>query len=500
LAVIQRVRRSLALKLILASAIPSAMVLLAGESALLVHSKKLLSHNPALAFQELSSGVVMGTLLALTFAGMAIALTARHFLVKPIRSLQQTMARAELGEFLIRSKVNTEDELGQLSKSFNTMLSRVTDMAVADIETQRTLDKAKRELALQEELKAVNEQLEAHVGEMELLLEVGKAVSGTIELTEQLEALGKQVCARFDVSEFSLMLIDEQSRELVIEAIAGRTHPSVRGQRFTLDQGVAGEAATTGKLIYVPDVTLEPRFFRLPNQPPPMGSLVSVPLRAQGKVLGVMNLIRSRVDGFLPQEVRLSEAIGAQAALSIANAKLYRQTLELSFTDPLTGVANRRQLFWRLEQELSRTARFGEPVSLLLLDLDFFKQINDRHGHSVGDRALRAVAQVLEHNVRKVDLVTRFGGDEFCVLLPRTGKPEALEVAEKLRRAVAATELPCPESDKKQAVTISVGVATSCQEVTDAANLMNRADAALFDAKRTGRDRVSPGAPALVSA
>jgi diguanylate cyclase (GGDEF)-like protein len=495
--VLRRVRRSLALKLILASAIPSAMVLLAGESALVSHSQKLALHNPALAFEELRGGVVFGTLLALTFAGIAIALAARHFLVKPIQALQQTMARAELGEFLVRARVSSEDELGHLAKSFNTMLSRVTDMAVADIETR---EKARRDLTLQTELQQLNEQLEAHVGEMELLLEVSKAVSGTIELHEQLEALGKQVCARFGVSEFSLMLIDEATSELVVEAIAGRTHPSVRGQRFGVGQGIAGEVATTGKLFYAPDVTRDPRFFRLPNQPPPQGSLLSVPLRAAGKVLGVMNLTRARTDGYMPQEVRLAEAIGAQAALSIANARLYQQTLELSFTDPLTDVANRRQLFLRLEQELPRAMRFSEPLSILMLDLDLFKQINDRHGHTVGDGVLKAVAQILKRNVRKIDLVARYGGEEFCVLLPRSGKREALEVAEKLHRAVGAARLPGPETEKILAVTISVGVATLSDDTKSAAALVEKADAALYEAKRAGRDRVSSGTPTLATA
>src|SRR5262249_55490955 len=133
-AVLKRIRRSLALKLILASAIPSALVLLIGLGALVAHSHKLLARDPALAFAELKSGAILGTLLALTFAGMTIALAARHFLVKPIQALGRVMARAELGDFLVRSRVQSEDELGKLSQSFNTMLARITDMQVHEIE------------------------------------------------------------------------------------------------------------------------------------------------------------------------------------------------------------------------------------------------------------------------------------------------------------------------------------------------------------------------------
>src|SRR5438067_5231686 len=137
-AVLSRLRRSLALKLILASAIPSAVVLLAGLGTLVAHSHKIALRNPAMAFQELRTGAILGTLLALTFAGMTISLAARHFLHKPIQGLSRVMARAELGVVLARVRVQSEDELGKLSRSFNTMLLRITDKAVSDIEAKES--------------------------------------------------------------------------------------------------------------------------------------------------------------------------------------------------------------------------------------------------------------------------------------------------------------------------------------------------------------------------
>jgi len=491
----KRIRSSLASKLILASAIPSAVVLLGGLGALVAHSRKLAAVNPALAFEELRTGAVLGTLLALTFAGMTIALAARHFLIKPIQALAQVMARAELGEFLVRARVQSEDELGRLARSFNTMLARVTDMAVTEIEARQSIAQMERELLLQQELKSVNQQLEARVAEMELLLEVSKAVSSTIDLPEQLETLGRQVCARLEVSEFSVMLIDEATRQLVIEAAAGKHASQARGARFQLGEGIAGDAAATGKTVYVRDVAKDPRYVVVRGRSPAPGALLAVPLLSKGRVLGVMNLDRPRADSFSQQEIRLAEAIAAQAALSIASARLYQQTLELSFTDALTGVPNRRQLSLRLEQEFSRSVRFGDPLSLLMLDLDLFKQINDQHGHTVGDGVLRGVAAALRRNVRKVDIVARYGGEEFCIVLPRVAKPEALEVAEKLRRSVSATALPGAEGGQPLHVTISVGVATLGSDADDATTLLEKADGALYEAKRLGRDRVAVAPP-----
>src|SRR3954463_6575336 len=255
-----QIRRSIALKLVLASALPSAVVLVTGLGALVAHSHRVAELDLALAFRELWQGAVLGTLLALTFAGMTIALAARHFLIKPIQALQRVMARAELGEFLVRARVQSEDELGTLARSFNTMLARITDMAVVDIEARESMAQMERELSLQNELKAVNAQLAAHLGETELLLEVSKAVSGTLDLPEQLELLGQEVCSRLGMNEFSVMLLDEASHQLVVEAVAGEAPRSARGTRFHLGEGVAGEVAARGQTIYVPDISKDARY------------------------------------------------------------------------------------------------------------------------------------------------------------------------------------------------------------------------------------------------
>src|SRR4051812_44983429 len=357
------------------------------------------------------------------------------------------------------------------------------------------MDKLEHDLSLQDELRQLNGQLAVNVREMELLLEVSRAMTGTLDLPEQLQELGKQVCRQLAIDEFSVMLVDEATHQLVIEAVAGEAPPSARGMRFRLGEGISGEVAAKGQTVYLPDVTQDPRYLHYKGRGRTIGSFLSVPLRHKGRVVGVMNLNRREADAFSEQEKRLAEAIAAQAALAISNARLFQQTLELSFTDPLTAVANRRQLFLRLEQEFSRSVRFGDPLSLLMIDLDLFKRINDAHGHTVGDGVLRGVALALRRNVRKVDIVARYGGEEFCEVLPRVAKPEAMAEAEKLRHAVAAAELPVPEGQPPLSVTISVGVATLGVDAQDIAGLIEKADSALYEAKRLGRDRVAVAAP-----
>src|SRR5207237_257810 len=149
---------------------------------------------PGAAFRQLKEAAVLGSLLTLTFAALAVALTTRRFLLKPIQRIATTMGRAELGDFLVRAQVATEDELGRLARSFNTMLARVTDMAVKEIETRRSMEQLERELALKRELQAAHEKLAEHVRDMELLLGVSGAVTGTLELPAQLQELGTLVC------------------------------------------------------------------------------------------------------------------------------------------------------------------------------------------------------------------------------------------------------------------------------------------------------------------
>jgi len=486
-----RIRRSVALKLILASAVPSAVVLLVGLGALIAYTESVARTDPALAFRLLRQGAVIGCLLTLTFAGIAVAITSRKFLVKPAQQLGSTMARAEMGDILVRAKVTSDDELGRLARSFNTMLARVTDMAAHEIETENSLHTMERELLLKRELTAVNERLAAHIREMELLLAVSKALTGTLDLPEQLDQLGGLVCEALRVEEFCTMLLDEATHQLVVEAAVGPGLVATRGLRFRLGEGVTGAAAAQGKTIYVPDVQKEPRYLHYKGLRRSTGSFLCVPLRAKGRIVGAMNLNRPAENAFSPQEIRLAEAIAAQAGLAIANARLYQQTLELSYTDPLTGIPNRRHLFTRLEQEVSRSLRFGDELTVLMMDLDLFKQVNDAHGHTVGDAVLRGIAVALQRNVRKVDMVARYGGDEFVVVLPRIAREEAIEVAEKLRRAVATTPLPAPAGAGPVRVTVSVGVAGFGHEATDVAALVEKADGALYEAKRAGRNRVA---------
>ena len=179
-----------------------------------------------------------------------------------------------------------------------------------------------------------------------------------------------------------------------------------------------------------------------------------------------------------------------QASVSVENLALHELVSEQAVTDELTGLANNRAFRSRMENEIARATRFGHPLSLLILDIDDFKRVNDVHGHLQGDEVLRAVAEILEAESRGIDEPARYGGEEFVVALPETDHKGAVELAERIRTRIASEPVPLLDSDGEVGVTASIGVATIPDDAGGVRELIAVADAALYDAKRAGKDRV----------
>ncbi|HEX4803585.1 MAG TPA: sensor domain-containing diguanylate cyclase, partial [Myxococcaceae bacterium] len=224
------------------------------------------------------------------------------------------------------------------------------------------------------------------------------------------------------------------------------------------------------------------------------GSLLCVPMIHQREVLGVLNFQRPSTDAFASEEIEVLTAIADQAALAVKNARLHEETVALATTDPLTGIPNRRHLFAQLDMEIARANRFGTQLSVIMFDIDHFKSFNDEAGHPAGDLVLRQVSAVMKSIIRKVDTIGRYGGEEFLLILPQVTKVEAVEVAEKLRRAVTGAPLEVP---RNAGITVSGGIANLPVDATAWERLIDCADAALYAAKRGGRNQVTCYAPGM---
>ena len=208
-----------------------------------------------------------------------------------------------------------------------------------------------------------------------------------------------------------------------------------------------------------------------------------LPLHARGVDIGTVTLLRGEEDPWDAEEIERLALLATQLAIAVQNARDYRDKLELATRDPLTGIHNRRFFYEALEAEVSRTERYGSPVSLVIFDIDDFKSINDRLGHAAGDDVLRRITEIAAEIIRPADGFARLGGEEFGLVLPETHQLDALLVADRLRTAVARHKL-----TNGRRVTLSAGLASCPQDAATTDELDRRADAALYWAKRNGKN------------
>ena len=220
-------------------------------------------------------------------------------------------------------------------------------------------------------------------------------------------------------------------------------------------------------------------------------SWVGVPLVLQSRVIGMISLESTRPHHFTAEHVRLAMGFAAHVAIALHNAHLYERTRHQAITDPLTGLYNRRYFMELAHREHRQALREGASLAILMLDLDHFKRVNDTYGHLVGDQALRAVALLCQDHLRQTDIIGRYGGEEFIVLLPATrihAEDIAHRIAERLRRAIASTPIRTPQGEVR--LTVSIGAATLSEAGEALDVLIQRADQALYLAKQQGRNRV----------
>ena len=219
--------------------------------------------------------------------------------------------------------------------------------------------------------------------------------------------------------------------------------------------------------------------------------MLLMPLVAGNETMGVVQFERDEPGRFTPRDLSRVRALASQAAATIANVRTHQDVYNQAVTDSLTGLYNRRHMQAALLDERRRAQRYSHPLSVIMLDVDGFKSYNDTYGHVQGDVLLKKLADLLRENVRSVDSVGRFGGEEFIVLMPETTATEAHFTAERLRTAVESTIFPgfIEDPDLMVFKTISLGVATFPEDTDDTQELVTLADNALYRAKRGGRNQ-----------
>jgi diguanylate cyclase (GGDEF)-like protein len=292
----------------------------------------------------------------------------------------------------------------------------------------------------------------------------------------------------------SLLVLDESSNSLILKAASGlATDPGQVGP-IRVGEGVSGQVIDSGVPVIVTDLRREGRTPAPPERKYKSNSFISYPIIIGNRKVGVLN-VTDKSGGRTFDEVDLSllEIIGPQVALALERAEWQERATEfqlMSITDPLTALPNRRYLEERLMEELNRSRRYEFQMSFLMIDIDDFKAYNDKNGHQAGDLALQITAQCLKGALRSADVASRYGGEEFCILLPQTAMAEAGAIADRIRQRVSTTHFPHGKTQPLGRVTVSIGVSTFSEMVNTSENIIAAADRALYQAKNMGKDRV----------
>ncbi len=325
--------------------------------------------------------------------------------------------------------------------------------------------------------------------QIETLFNIGATVSQTLNLTELLDSVLEKVLGVMEIEAGGIFLLDERNDELVLRTYRGASPGfAKRVERLRVGEGFTGQAALSRKLLIVEDVAADRRLRRVGAKRKGIRSLAAVPIMAKEKLLGVMDVGSYRPRKFPDREVKLLGTIANQIGMAIDNAQLYERALELAFTDGLTGLYNRRYLMEQIEREVSRAERSKRPLSLIMIDLDELKAINDRFGHHEGDGILKGLGSIIKVNTRASDVAARWGGDEFMLLTPETGSKSARKISERIRAQVERYRTKI--DGKEVRISISIGIASYPAHASEVTQLLQRVDEAMYSAKRGGKNQL----------
>jgi two-component system, cell cycle response regulator len=331
---------------------------------------------------------------------------------------------------------------------------------------------------------AINErELRRRRVDLEALAEMANRLEHVEDSTEVSDTLLQNIVEAFDF-ERAVLLGAPTDEELILLSHYGEVD-SAAGEVQPGPESVLGAVMTTRKRLLVSgiDASKDPWLAALLPKP---GRLVVIPLSAENHAIGVLVAEHSLRSGSRIEHrvVSMVERFASHGALALRNAWLLEQVRAMASTDGLTGIANRHTFDETLAREISRASRAGEDLSLVLMDIDHFKKLNDTYGHQTGDDVLRRVAATLKVTARIYDTPARYGGEEFGVVLPRTAADDAEMVADRLREAIGG-------SGDDPAVTVSAGIATFPLDAADGATLVGAADEALYASKHGGRNQVT---------
>ena len=358
-------------------------------------------------------------------------------------------------------------------------LQQISAHAAVCLNTCRLYEKRRKE----------KEDLDKTLQNLSLLYSIGKAMNYISDLKKLLQFILNQAIEITSAEKGSLMLYEMETDRLDIRVMAGLedeafqekvNNNEIRCRSFKPGEGIAGRVFVNAKPIVVNNIKEDDVF--VDSAASYVRSIACIPMIVYNDVIGVINVTNKRHGKeFTDEDVEMLKAVADQAAVAINKAQLW----DMAVTDSLTGLCVRRYFMVKLQEEILRAERYNNILSIVMADLDHFKNINDTYGHDAGDRVLKAIGKFLQQNVRDVDVIARYGGEEFVIMIPEAAKDAAYILSERIRKQFAGLKL-----ENFPSITISLGIATYPVDGTQLEDLIKNADAAMYAAKRAGRNKV----------
>ena len=323
--------------------------------------------------------------------------------------------------------------------------------------------------------------------DLSALYETGRALNSTLD-GAAIYSLILNIVEMDLAPDISALFMLESQEQLRLQVYKGLDDDKAADLEIAVGRGIVGKVAADKQPISISDSNRKWRMDFAPG----IRAVMVVPLCVGEKLIGVLMVGKRASYAYGYENLRFLESLGSQAAISIQNAWLYRQTKEWASKDALTGIYNYRYFTERLDSEWDRALRYEKPLSLIMIDLDLFKNVNDTYGHICGDEVLREVARLLERQTRQTDITARYGGEEFGIILPETHYEDAYKVGEKLRKAVCDEIFTDRSNNQNIRLTISLGVANYPSTANSKTELIYQADQALYMAKTKRNMLASP--------
>ncbi len=326
----------------------------------------------------------------------------------------------------------------------------------------------------------------------EALADTASIINSSLDLDEVLERILDNIDKVVPHDAADIALVDEQDIARFVK-MKGYEEFTRRELIQSIEQNYEDlpnfkKMADSGKPIHIADTWADPEWIKDVPGLEWIRSYIGAPIKRKEKLLGFIDLDSAKPDFFETKYLGRLQALADQAAIAIENAELFEEMEKLAITDSLTGLYNRRYFFAYAENEIERSKRYKKHLSIIMMDIDHFKKINDTFDHQVGDQILKEIADICLAILRKVDVMCRYGGEEFVVLLPETEVVAAAHAAERMCTAISSLRLKSEKGDVS--VSVSIGVAEMEKPRGSFEKLLAAADAALYSAKETGRNRV----------